>query len=452
MRSVVTILLLCVAHVAAATATTSPARPDLTGVVTGDRGPVNGALVYIYTAGVRVGTSPYCPSCYADCGKHAATDRGGRFKIESLDPSLIFRILVVAEGYEPTFVPKVDPALGPITANLKRRKMAADVYHTVRGNVIDQDKRPVVGAEVSPYGMKKGDRRWWGATDGEVDPLSITNDRGEFSLITRESDVQVDIDVRARGLAPGKFPLLPSGKKNQLQLIRGGEITGRLIYQGKPIESATIGLVQADRRVENYVGDLSIGTDKDGRFKFVNVKPNDQFFVYGKMDSLVEQGIAVPVMALESPATDETKDVGDLKVQAAHTVRGVVKLSDGASLPPNTRLLLSRQDAWDSRIVPISADGSFEVTGVPDEEVSISLRVRGYHMSQKNACIDIMNWNLSGRVPRDITGLEILMDPGEGSYDLYRNMSADEKAQVHERFAQARKAPLRGVEKAPPKK
>lgn len=428
-------------------ATTSPAHPDLTGIVIGDKQPLNGALVYIYTAGVRVGTSPYCPSCYADCGKHAATDRTGKFKIASLDPSLIFRILIVAEGYEPTFIPQIDPAKGPIKAELKRRKQAADVYHTVRGTVVDQNKRPVVGAEVSPYGIKNSKGRWWGATDGEVDPLSVTNDRGEFSLITREADIHVDLDVRARGLASAKFALQPTGRKNQLQLVRGGEINGRLIYDGKPIAGATVGLVQADRRVESFVGEQSIGTDKEGRFKFVNVKPREQMYVYAKMDSLADAGVAVPIMKLESPATDETSDVGDLHVQAAHTVRGVVKLSNAGTIPPNTRLLLSREDAWDSRIVSINEDGTFEVTGVPEEEVSISVRVRGYHLSDKNGSLDPMNSNLIGRVPNDISGLEILLEPGEFSYDQLRNLSAEERQAMTDRIIAAKKAPLRGVEK-----
>ena len=133
--------------------------------------------------------------------------------------------------------------------------------------------------------------------------------------------------VDARGLASAKFALQPTGKKNQLQLVRGGEVNGRLIYEGKPIEGAVVGLVQADRRSETFVGESSIGTDKDGRFKFVNVKPREQMYVYAKMDSLADAGVAVPIMKLESPATDETSDVGDLNVQAAHTVRGVVKLS-----------------------------------------------------------------------------------------------------------------------------
>jgi hypothetical protein len=66
--------------------------------------PLRDATAFIYTAAVRVGISPYCPSCYADCAKSAKTDDAGAFVIRSLDPELIFQVLVVREGYKPGFL------------------------------------------------------------------------------------------------------------------------------------------------------------------------------------------------------------------------------------------------------------------------------------------------------------------------------------------------------------
>src|SRR5688572_3149802 len=85
-------------------------RPDLTGVVKDQEGkPLREASVFIYTAGPKEGVGILCPSCYADCRKRTRTDSEGRFKIESLDPALLFRVLVVAKGHRPEFVGKVDP-------------------------------------------------------------------------------------------------------------------------------------------------------------------------------------------------------------------------------------------------------------------------------------------------------------------------------------------------------
>ena len=90
-------------------------NPDLTGrVVTADAKPVAGAHVLIDSAAVRQGTSPLCPSCYADCRKSAVSDQDGRFRIASVDSELFFNVLVVADGYRSTIVKKTDPAKGPI--------------------------------------------------------------------------------------------------------------------------------------------------------------------------------------------------------------------------------------------------------------------------------------------------------------------------------------------------
>jgi hypothetical protein len=45
-------------------------RPSLTGTVLDSNGsPLAGAAVMVYHAGVMVGYTTFCPSCYIDCGK-----------------------------------------------------------------------------------------------------------------------------------------------------------------------------------------------------------------------------------------------------------------------------------------------------------------------------------------------------------------------------------------------
>src|SRR5947209_6234012 len=115
-------------------AETSPApKPDLVGQVqTKDGTAVKGVTVFIDTAGPKVGTSPFCPSCYADCRKSAKTDAQGNFKIEALDPQLVFRILIAGKGYKPKYASKVDPAKGPMKAELE----AFDVSKTPPENTL----------------------------------------------------------------------------------------------------------------------------------------------------------------------------------------------------------------------------------------------------------------------------------------------------------------------------
>ena len=99
---------------------TNKFRPNLTGMVQDANGlPISNAMVFIYTAGPKHGPSTFCPSCYADCRKSAVTDAQGKFTITSLDPDLLFRILIAGGGWQPQFVSKVDPALKPLAVTLK---------------------------------------------------------------------------------------------------------------------------------------------------------------------------------------------------------------------------------------------------------------------------------------------------------------------------------------------
>src|SRR4051812_16331764 len=75
-------------------------RPRLSGMIQNEAGePVKGARVFIYTAAPKEGIGVLCPSCYADCRKRGISDEQGRFAIEDLDPTLLFRVLVVATGH-----------------------------------------------------------------------------------------------------------------------------------------------------------------------------------------------------------------------------------------------------------------------------------------------------------------------------------------------------------------
>jgi hypothetical protein len=210
--------------------------PNLTGIVLDDSGrPVTGARVMLYTAGVRSGTSPMCPSCWADCAKSATTSGDGAFRIASLDPQLVFRVLVVAEGYKPAFVEKVDPAAGPVRAKLTRVPADLEPARVLRGHVTDALGKPIVGATVSPVGAKMGERRWWGRVDG-VDSGAVTNAAGEFAIICEQPDVALDLEVEARGLATARYALLRAGADpHALKLGEGATVTGKLVRDGKPL-------------------------------------------------------------------------------------------------------------------------------------------------------------------------------------------------------------------------
>src|SRR5215203_2373784 len=105
MKTLFWTFVLCLAVASAEAA----AKPDLRGKVLDlDGKPVANSTVFIYSGGPRVGRSSFCPTCYPDCRKRSVTDAGGEFKIEGLDPNLLFRLLVVNKDFKPLFVPRTD--------------------------------------------------------------------------------------------------------------------------------------------------------------------------------------------------------------------------------------------------------------------------------------------------------------------------------------------------------
>ena len=272
----------------------SPA--NLSGVVKSSDGkPIKDALVSIYSAGVRVGYSPFCPTCYADCGKRVTTAADGAFTIEKLDPSLVFRVLVVAKGFEPKFVTNVDPVKAKqLEVSLKARPAVPDDRTlVVAGQVLSPGNTPLAGALVEPFGCKTGESRWWGSLPG-VDPLAISDDNGHFEIVTAKPVEALDLEISARGVATKKFALVPSGKaENHLQMSAGATVRGRLLDHGQPLPRVLIGLSQANRSAEDYISASQIGTDSDGQFLFTNVPPDREYFVYGIMNSMLNRGAVV---------------------------------------------------------------------------------------------------------------------------------------------------------------
>jgi hypothetical protein len=400
---------------------TTPERPDLSGrVCDASDKPALGAHVFIYTAGARVGINPFCPSCYADCAKSSKTDENGDFLIRALDPSLIFRLLVVGEGFEPTFVDKVDPFNGPITVGIKKiDPKRLQPQHFVRGRVVDPDGRPVVGAEVFPYAFKTKEN--WGFKTGVFDPVSVTNLAGDFLLTSRSPIEHVDLKIEARGFA-GKIiaELTPSTADTAVTLGRGVSVAGRIVLKGKPVPGVGVGLVQVDRTVggrpetrTHYIGHMEIATDDTGRFLFSNVSPNDELYVYGLMNSLKPYG-SVPVHRLKTGDDGTLIDVGELVVEEGHRLSGRVVLGDGKPVPPHTRILVAREQAWDSQMDELDDKGRFEVQGLPTECYLVGSIIKGYVLSPKNECASPLNpGQLEGRIDLDVSDLTVLYEPGD---------------------------------------
>jgi hypothetical protein len=350
-------------------------------------------------------------------------------------------LLAVADGHTPTLSAKlVDPTAGPATFKLKRHDLdtrdPALVFH---GRVLDEKGNPVLDAVVEPYGFRKGDGAQFGGLEG-FDELALTNEKGEFRLGVPVKGLGLYVQVSARFLARRNFQNRSVDRTHDLTVVSGVTVTGRLVKDGKPLPGAAVGLVQQDRNTETFVGEYRAATDAKGVFRIPNVPPEDVFVIYGLMDSLKSDG-AVPAQPLRTGATATEFDAGDLSVKEAYRLTGRVVLSDGKAVPAGTRILVSRDEAWDSQQAVVAKDGTFSLTGIPAERVNLSVNVPGYFVSPKNASYELLNgFGLCGKISANIDNLRLLLEAGQRP-----NRPGNFDNKLYDEYKRRRDAPLEGA-------
>ena len=139
---------------------------------------------------------------------------------------------------------------------------------------------------------------------------------------------QMDVRVSARGFANKNFTELASGASvHELTLNEGAAVRGRVLFNGQPVTNVTVGVVSVNRDMEHFTGNFDIGTDSDGRFLFVSLPPDVDYYIYGGMDSFKKLG-AIPLKTIHAGKDCEVTDIGNLVVAPAHRLTGKVVLSD----------------------------------------------------------------------------------------------------------------------------
>jgi hypothetical protein len=303
----------------------------------------------------------------------------------------------------------------------------------------------VPGAVVETRGIKTKDgSRFSGSLRG-IDALAVTDDRGEFRMGVAEKGTALYVKVSAAFLAPRRPAPLEAGPKvHEVKLVPGVTVTGTVVKDGKPVAGVALGLVQKDRRSEGFLGDFTIATDAKGQFRFQNVGPDEVYFVYGLMDSCKPYG-AIPIRQIRVGASGTEKDLGTLQMNRGYRLSGRLVLADGKPVPEGTRVLIAREEAWDTQTALTGPDGRFTFEGLPTEQCSLGVNLKGYHASPKNHSNDADGLGLVGTVKGDVEGLRFLLEPGPGpqtDFSKFKQSDWDE-------YERRRKAPLRGVPDAP---
>ena len=360
----------------------------LDGSVTAAERPVAGADVFVYTARPKSGPSTYCPSCYPDCSKRTKTARDGTFHFDKLADWLKFRVLIVADGYEPTFIDYADPARGDVHAQLTRRSVT-DGSEVFSGVVLDASGNPIVGASAYAVGMRmKNGGTMMGNIPG-FDPLAITDKTGSFRLYGKPTDKDLAggkavIKIEARDHADQlTAPLTAGDSPRTIAMTDGATIAGYITDDtGRPLPGVVVKST-GFRRVADFGDSVNeeIASTTDGKFTFSNMPPGVEYKIFSSMESLRSSALATVPVDIMTDEDGSSTPVVKLVAHRATRITGHVVLKENQPLPADARMMLSRGAVTDAEFAPVQQDGSFSFDGVPmGENVSLALDNRKFRL------------------------------------------------------------------------
>lgn len=403
-----------------------PDKEELTGQILDSGGePVTNAVVTIESAYRRHGGNAQCPTCYPEVGKQARTDKDGQFKFAAVDTRLVYKMLVIAKGYEPKFVEKVDLTRGPANLSIWKRAPLNDNEKLVKGRIYSPSGKPVPGAVIEIEGAETDQYTTWGGHKQYIDPQTVTGEDGVFSLITRPKLKAGIGRIDARGYAQQWVRVTPNSDY-LFVLHEGVSVTGQIMRDGKPIEGLRVAYCGADRSAGSFFQGWDIQTDAQGRFTFPNLPPTNTVVVYALGKSAALFGTFTTLKVPTGPEKS-VKDLGKIELASPLHIKGRVVFDDGQPAFGGSKISFGREIAWDYQEVTLNDEGEFEVKGLAPEQISISIRMQGYKLSKKNPNRE-QSAGISGQLKESIENFLIIVEP---SIDQNRN-NEDYNWQVRE--------------------
>ena len=305
------------------------------------------------------------------------------------------------------------PRSRPVTTEATGRSEPPEEFRNVKvkGKVVGPDGKSVAGAKLSPQTVVV---RQKGITTGPEGEFEFTAER---ILIDH-----FEMRVEAAGLASKMFTLKATGvMPAPLRLGVGAVVTGRVLRDGQPVAGVSMGLHQVKRGIDDYLGELKVMTDDQGRFRFDHAFADQEFSAAAVTGSLRDHG-AISPRVFRTVADGSTVDLGDFEVKRGRKLAGRVVFTDGKAIPDRTNVQASSGYASGRVYAKVDAQGRFNLFGLPESEVHVCVRFPdiqkwlppGYRLSPRNKCLDPLNfYRLVGKLDRDVDDLIILFEPGE---------------------------------------
>lgn len=359
-------------------------------------------------------------------------DAQGKFKISTVDPSLVFTLLVAADGYKPAYFKKQDPHSGDLSLQLERRpEVPPQKKRYFRGRLIGPDRKPVAQASLVAVNYDSK----------EIDTLAVSSDQGEFTFHSQSDFEELKLQVTSEKFARRNITISAwDGQCKEFPLSNGATLKGRVVQAGKPMAGLHVGTAQIDRSSETFMRDFVTQTDADGRFEFHHLPVDQEMGVYGLLGAAGGRG-ALATRNVKLKGENSATDLGDWELPQGFRLAGQVKKADGQPLPPHIRLVIGRLHAWDNAGVELDAQGRFDISNVPSESLDIGVNLDGYRFAPGHASLDLGNpYTLVGQLKADKTNLLIVLEPGPHPKSDYSN---------REKWARAKYQPFSGAEDAP---
>jgi hypothetical protein len=268
--------------------------------------------------------------------------------------------------------------------------------HTVLGRILDLHQRPVAGARVWINGLSVGNGTRYGGLPDGTDELAVSDAEGRFEIYCPESFSALGLTVVAPGLAKQHFGrVAPDGKRHDLVLPAGAALVGRVLRDGRPVKGINIGVASVDRSADGFTGQFVVGTDDQGEFVFPNLPEGRDYQFCGLLDSLRGTG-ALRARVVRVGHNGTRTDLGTLSLASGWRVAGNVRMKNGGLLPVGSRLILSREGAWDFSVVDLPPDGHFDLPNVPGESLSLRVGMYSYRPVRSLPELGKLNGNREG--------------------------------------------------------
>jgi uncharacterized GH25 family protein len=319
--------------------------------------------------------------------------------------------------------PKVDLSGGNLEVVLELPNPDLPEKQKMTGVVVDENGAPVKAASVRISGAAQNGRVWGGSVDN-TDLLVFTDQDGKFLLTSETEFDQWKLTVTAHEFARLETPHLETGNRpHRLVLPKGCTITGRVVQNGVGVPNHVVSICHSWRSkpTDGVYGGQTKGsnlktatTDEQGRFEFANTIADSYWYIFSSLDGPPQPG-AIACEEFESRSSGSIRELGDFELLPTRSISGKIIVAENQKIPEDLAVYATLEFGHSSRKATVHQDGSFEIDGLPQDQISLYVGypydlIRGKHKFQEQSSIPPTT-RLQIKLEDDLSDVELYLSP-----------------------------------------